>query len=156
MTTIKQINLDSDAKTKKKEKDLTVKPYRHQLEECKSSLKQTLKVGNITSLTDVTSLTSQAGGHGAGEEGKVGILVSSQDHVLKPVQPPPRGLREIAFYEKISTSSDPECAQWREFAPHFHGLETLTKEDGTTSQYLMLGTPKNFTLLLYYSFIQKI
>ena len=154
MTTIKRINLDNDAKTKKKEKDLTVKPYRHQLEECKSSLKQKLKVGQQTSVTDVTALATQAGGHGAGEEGKVGLLVSGQDHVLKPVQNPPRGLREVAFYENISTSTDPECEQWRDLAPHFYGLETVTMEDGTTSQYLKLGTLKMYStyLFLYLSY----
>jgi len=136
MTSIKRINLDNDIKTKKKEKDLTVKPYRHQLEECKSSLK--LKEDHSTSVTVVTALASQAGGHGAGEEGKVGLLVSGLDHVLKPVQNPPRGLREVAFYEKISTPNGPELEQWRDLTPHFHGLETVTKEDGTTSQYLML------------------
>lgn len=130
------MGMDNDAKTKKKEKDLTVKPYRHQLEECKSSLKRRLKVE--TSVTEVTALASQAGGHGAGEEGKVGLLVSGLDHVLKPVQNPPRGPREVAFYEKISTSNDPELEQWRDHAPHFHGLETVTKEDGTTAQYLIL------------------
>ena len=145
--TTKRINLDNDVKTKKKEKHLTVKPYRHQLEECKSSLKQRLKVDHQTSEEDVTALTSQAGGHGAGEEGKAGLLVSGQDHVLKPVQSPPRGPREIAFYEKISTSNDPECQKWRDLAPHFFGFETVYKEDRTSSQYLVLGN-QNVKLLL--------
>ena len=156
MTSIKRINLDNDIKTKKKEKDLTVKPYRHQLEECKSSLK--LKEDHSTSVTEVTALASQAGGHGAGEEGKLGLLVSGLDHVLKPVQNPPRGLREVAFYEKISTPNGPELEQWRDLAPHFYGLETVTKEDGTTSQYLMLGIENTFTPGEHYinNFIQKI
>ena len=72
-------------------------------------------------------------------KGKEKVIVSSLDHVLKPVQARPGGLREVAFYEKISSSSDPELQQWRDFAPKFHGLETVTKEDGTTSQYLRMG-----------------
>ena len=72
-------------------------------------------------------------------KGKEKVIVSSLDHVLKPVQARPGGLREVAFYEKISSSSDPELQQWQDFAPKFHGLETVTKEDGTTSQYLRMG-----------------
>ena len=64
---------------------------------------------------------------------------SSPDQVLKAVQSSPGGLREVAFYEKISTSSDPELQQWRDLAPKFHGLKNVTKEDGTTSQYMILG-----------------
>ena len=74
-------------------------------------------------------------------KGQAKVIASGLDHVLKPVQNQPAG-REVAFYEKISTSSDPELKQFRDLAPQFHGLETVTKEDGTTSQYLKLGISK--------------
>lgn len=130
--------MDNDGrdKAKKKEKDLTVKPYRHQLDESKTSLKQRLKVGREAG--EVAPLTSQAAGHGAGDDDKVGLLVSGLDHVLKPVQAPPRGLREVEFYQNVSSSNDPECERWRDLAPRYYGLETLTSEAGETSQYLML------------------
>ena len=73
-----------------------------------------------------------------GEE-RVIVSSSSPDQVLKAVQSSPGGLREVSFYEKISTSSDPELQQWRDLAPKFHGLKNVTKEDGTTSQYMILG-----------------
>ena len=76
-------------------------------------------------------------------KGKAKVIVSGHDHILKPE---PEG-KEVAFYEKISTSSDPELKQFRDLAPQFHGLETVTKEDGTTSQYLKLGISK---IVLYF------
>ena len=71
-------------------------------------------------------------------KGKAKVIVSGHDHILKPE---PEG-QEVAFYEKISTSNDLKLQQFRDIAPQFHGLETVTKEDGTTSQYLKLGISK--------------
>ena len=72
---------------------------------------------------------------------RVIVSTSSPAHVLKAFQPP-GGLREVTFYEKISSSSDPQLQQWRAIAPKFHGLKNLTKKDGTTSQYMILGFKK--------------
>ena len=70
---------------------------------------------------------------------RVIVSSSSPNQVLKAVQSSPGGLREVTFYEKISSSSDPQLQQWRDIAPKFHGLKNLTKKDGTTSQYMILG-----------------
>ena len=80
--------------------------------------------------SDVTALENDLKGR---------ILVNGQGHVLKKVTDPPRGQREVQFYQKISSSDDPECRQWRELAPTFFGIESMEGEDGKSSQYLVLG-----------------
>ena len=59
--------------------------------------------------------------------------------VLKPVQPPPRGDREVDFYRKISSSNHKDDVSFRQMTPRFHGVENIVKEDGSKSQYLVLG-----------------
>ena len=75
----------------------------------------------------------------------------------KQVQEPPKGLREVEFYEQvtmmimmmmmmisssyeqITRSEDPERRQWRALAPSFHGVETVLKESGDWAPHLVLG-----------------
>ena len=80
--------------------------------------------------SDVTALKNDLKGR---------ILVSGQGHALKKVTDPPRGTREVQFYQKISSSDDPECRQWQELAPTFFGIESMEGADGKSSQYLVLG-----------------
>ena len=80
--------------------------------------------------SDVTALKNDLKGR---------ILVSGQAHALKKVTDPPRGPREVQFYQKISSSDDAECRQWREVAPTFFGIESMEGADGKSSQYLVLG-----------------
>ena len=61
-------------------------------------------------------------------------------YALKQVQEPPKGPRELQFYQKISSSEDPECKKWRELAPAFHGTEMNVGENGETAEHLVLGT----------------
>ena len=77
---------------------------------------------------------------------RVIVSASNPDLVLKLLEPP-GGLREVTFYEKITTSSDPELQQWRDYTPKFHGLKNVAKKDGTTSKYLMLGIKKSLYTL---------
>ena len=90
--------------------------------------------------SNVTALGYQAAGRGVNDlKGRLPILVSGQGHVLKQVQDPPQGPREVQFYQKITSSEDPECLQWRELAPKFYGIELMEGADGKSSQYLVLG-----------------
>ena len=89
---------------------------------------------------NVTALGYQAAGRGVNDlKGRPGILVSGQGHALKQVQDPPQGPREVQFYQKISSSDDPECLKWRELAPTFYGIESMEGADGKSSQYMVLG-----------------
>ena len=96
------------------------------------------------SVSQVSALPFQVAGRGGPSDvqGRQGLLVSGQGHVLKQVQDPPKGPREVQFYQKISSSDDPECRQWRELAPTFFGIESMEGEDGKSSQYLVLGKDK--------------
>ena len=136
-------NLESNGskpkKKTKKEKSLTVKPIRLQLEnQSKQSLKQTLKVGLIQ-VTDVTPLETQIAGHGSCDDGLSGMLQHSQGFVLKPVQPPPRGQREVDFYINMSASTAEDDVRFRELTPKFYGVEQIKMKNGEENQFLMLG-----------------
>ena len=47
--------------------------------------------------------------------------------VLKPVQRPPKGEREVVFYETIFDEKEKreEILQLRRFLPHYHGVVEL-------------------------------
>ena len=66
-------------------------------------------------------------------------LVSARGHALKQVQTPPKGPRELQFYQIISSSADSECQKWRELAPAFHGTEMIVGENGKATEHLVLG-----------------
>lgn len=91
--------------------------------------------------SNLSALPFQVAGRGGLSEdrGRPGILVSGQGHALKLVQAPPQGPREVQFYQKISSSDDPECLQWRELAPKFHGIEMIVGANGVANEYLVLG-----------------
>ena len=106
---------------------------------------------NKLDASNVTALGYQAAGRGVNDlKGRPGILVSSQGHALKQVQDQPQGPREVQFYQKISSSDDPECRQWRELAPTFFGIESMEGADGKSSQYLVLG---NYLIIFSASFV---
>ena len=54
------------------------------------------------------------------------MLQHADGSVLKPVQPPPRGEREVAFYKKLFEPScdDPVLITLRPFLPKFLGIWT--------------------------------
>jgi len=124
------------SKKKNKEKNLTVKPIRIQIEKRNKGLKDTLKVGFQSS--EVSPLETQIAGHGSCDDGLDGMLQHHLGFVLKPVQPPPRGDREVDFYRKISSSNHEDDVSFRPKTPRFHGVENIVKEDGSKSQYLVL------------------
>jgi len=117
----------------KKEKDLTVTPLRIQLEKSQSSLKETLRFGILCS--DVSPLETQIAGHGSGHSG---MLKHESGFVLKPVQPPPRGPREVNFYETLYSSSLPDHIRMRNFAPKFFGTENVKMSNGEVSEFIVL------------------
>ena len=93
------------------------------------------------SVSKVSALPFQVAGRGGPDEkfGRQGILVNGQGHALKQVQAPPKGPRMVHFYQKISTSDDPECLQWRELAPKFYGIEKVVGANGEATEHLVLG-----------------
>ena len=126
----------------KKEKDLTVTPLRIQLEKPKTSLKETLRLGIEAS--DVSPLDTQVAGHGSGHSG---MLKHESGLVLKPVQPPPRGPREVEFYQTLYSSTKEDHVKLKNFAPKFFGTENVKMSNGEFSEFIVLGKTISYHLL---------
>jgi len=120
----------------KKEKNLTVKPFRLQLEEPKHTLKKTLNI--VIKASDVCPLETQIAGHGSNNDGKRGLLMHESGFVLKPIQSPPKGGREVSFYQTISTSSVSTDIQLRKLTAKFFGTESVKISNGEYCEYLVL------------------
>jgi len=120
------------------ESKLAVKPIRFQLEEPKHSLKRTFNI-EIKS-NNVIPLETQIAGHGSENDGQRGLLVHQSGFVLKPVQAPPKGEREVAFYHKITSSEHPVDKELVDMTARFYGTESVKVQNGIVglSEYLVL------------------
>ena len=49
---------------------------------------------------------------------------------MKPIQPPPRGPREVNFYQEINSSNHPTDTLIRNHIPKYHGLEQVEFRNG--------------------------
>jgi len=76
--------------------------------------------------TEVAPLP-QVAGHGSWDKSQA-ILTNKEGCILKPIQPPPRGDREVEFYQTVNSSVNPEIAQFVQFIPQYFG--TCKKKDG--------------------------
>jgi len=120
----------------KKEKNLTVRPFRLQLEDPKHTLKQTLNI--VIKASDVIPLETQIAGHGSCNDGQRGMLLHESGFVLKPVQAPPKGLREVTFYQTISTSTTETDSKFKALTAKFFGTDSVKLSNGDHSEYLVL------------------
>ncbi|KAI5103077.1 inositol polyphosphate multikinase, partial [Silurus meridionalis] len=82
-------------------------------------------------------LSHQVAGHKYGVD-KVGILQHPDGTVLKQLQPPPRGPREMQFYSMIYAKDccDPCLLELQEHLPKYYG--TWSSPDNPTELYLKL------------------
>ena len=85
-------------------------------------------------------LPTQIAGHGSEGDGEKGFLKRPDGRLLKPVQAPPRGLRERDFYKRINTSKDPTDLRLKKFIPEFFGVEKVGFINGitVTEEFLIL------------------
>ena len=67
----------------------------------------------------------QIAGHGL-VDGKV-LLKHPDGRVLKPKQAPPKGTREVGFYESLAKSNDPTDEMIRRVVPTFYGTAISEK-----------------------------
>lgn len=133
------VNLADQGKSEdenKKEKNLTVRPFRLQLEDPKHTLKQTLNI--VIKASDVIPLETQIAGHGSCNDGQRGMLKHESGFVLKPVQGPPKGLREVTFYQTISTSTTETDSKFKALTAKFFGTDSVKLSNGDHSEYLVL------------------
>jgi len=131
-----ELSTHGKSEDKNKEKNLTVKPFRLQLEEPKHTLKQTLNI--VIKASDVIPLETQIAGHGSCNDGQRGMLMHESGFVLKPVQAPPKGLREVSFYQTISTSTTETDVKFKRLTAKFFGTDSVKLANGDLSEYLVL------------------
>jgi 1D-myo-inositol-tetrakisphosphate 5-kinase/inositol-polyphosphate multikinase len=67
----------------------------------------------------------QIAGHGSENDGQRAILKRADGKILKPVQPPPKGRREVEFYRDIEKSEHPDDVKIRNLIPEFFGVESI-------------------------------
>ncbi len=82
----------------------------------------------------------QIAGHGSSEaDGHRSFLKHADGRLLKPLQPPPKGTREVGFYEKVNASDDPTDLEIRKCLPKFFGVETFSVSKGEpAAEYIVL------------------
>lgn len=54
-----------------------------------------------------------------------GMLIDDDGYILKPVNKPEQGKREIMFYETVTNSVQKELLQLKQFIPEYFGISTL-------------------------------
>merc|ERR550517_1995828 len=109
------------------------------LEEPRSSLKEGFNI-EVRSSHAVSPLQTQIAGHGSENDGQRGLLVHESGFVLKPVQPPPKGTREVAFYQSINSSGDEVDQRLVQLTARFYGTQAVKVQNGVVglSDYLVL------------------
>merc|ERR550517_1532157 len=109
------------------------------LEEPRSSLKEGFNI-EVRSSHAVSPLQTQIAGHGSENDGQRGLLVHESGFVLKPVQAPPKGTREVAFYQSINSSGDEVDQRLVQLTARFYGTQAVKVQNGVVglSDYLVL------------------
>ncbi|XP_072875242.1 inositol polyphosphate multikinase isoform X3 [Chlorocebus sabaeus] len=82
--------------------------------------------GRLRFLNGCVPLSHQVAGHMYGKD-KVGILQHPDGTVLKQLQPPPRGPRELEFYNMVSEVYAADCfdgvlLELRKYLPKYYGI----------------------------------
>lgn len=128
-----EVAVNNKKNRRKKENKLTVTPLRIQFEKPQQRLKEALSLD--LQVSEVCPLETQIAGHGSGESG---MLEHESGFVLKPVQAPPRGLREVKFYQNLYNSARDEDARMRSFAPKYYGTVNIKMANGDCSEFIVL------------------
>ncbi|KAJ8284824.1 hypothetical protein COCON_G00036740 [Conger conger] len=98
---------------------------------------KTVQDGPQTHLNGCVPLSHQVAGHKYGVD-KVGILQHPDGTVLKQLQPPPRGPREMQFYSQVYAEdcSDPVLLELQQYLPKYFGA--WSSPDTPAELYLKL------------------
>ena len=127
-------------KGKKQEKNLTVQPIRLLQEAKVVSLQKIIKFR--IRVDNVRPLDTQVAGHGSEDRhnkgSSRGMLLHEDGFVLKPVQAPPKGEREVDFYHYISTSPHLIDREFYSYLPRFYGTESMKDDSLVQKQFLIL------------------
>lgn len=79
----------------------------------------------------------QVAGHGS-IDAKQAILTGKNGCILKPIQAPPRGLREKKFYDDIYSSDKETDHQFKPFLPKYFGSCKKKSGTGELAEFLMI------------------
>ncbi|XP_054267634.1 inositol polyphosphate multikinase-like isoform X2 [Macrosteles quadrilineatus] len=83
-------------------------------------------------------LENQVAGHSFSDGcHTIGMLRDEDGHVLKPVNKPEQGRKEIEFYETLSKYETDDILQLKQFVPQYFGSVILSI-DGRSAQFLKL------------------
>lgn len=85
----------------------------------------------------------------------IGLLKHKDGRVLKPLQPPPMGKREVAFYQEIHENSEEDTgncyASLRKFVPSYYGIACLvnkiSKKNSLENGVALLQNQRRYLLL---------
>ncbi len=85
-------------------------------------------------------LKIQIAGHGSEGDGHRAILKREDGKLLKPVQAPPKGVREVEFYESINKSKEAVDLVVKRNIPTYYGIERVGVTNGVTvmEEFLVL------------------
>lgn len=81
---------------------------------------------------------NQVAGHKHEGDSKLGLLEHNDGTILKALQKPPRGTRELEFYKRIfdKDCTDTDVLQLQQFLPYYYGAHEFQEYPGVT--YLKL------------------
>jgi len=90
-------------------------------------------------MSNLKPFGAQIAGHGM-VDGKI-FLKTPDGRILKPVQAPPKGEREISFYKQLLESTDPDDQRISQVVPEFFGVGHATTKNGkvTSEEFLVLS-----------------
>ncbi|XP_049774458.1 inositol polyphosphate multikinase isoform X1 [Schistocerca cancellata] len=75
---------------------------------------------------DTVPLENQVAGHCASDgKSSLGMLKHKDGYVLKPIEKPVQGEREIKFYEELQEATDPVSTALRSFVPQYLGTTEM-------------------------------
>jgi len=92
--------------------------------------------------TEVSPLNTQVAGHGSEDDGQDGVLQNSRGLIFKPIQDSSRGLRELEFYQSITSSSKEDDVEIKRFIPKFYGDEKINNKHYLVLENLTFGMSK--------------
>ncbi|XP_059057659.1 inositol polyphosphate multikinase [Achroia grisella] len=86
---------------------------------------------------DIRAYNRQVAGHASTTDTKFsGLLQCNDGTILKPILKEAQR-REVEFYERLATSTDPDLVEMRNFVPRYYGCKKVTY-NGHEQEYIIL------------------
>ncbi|XP_077287380.1 inositol phosphate kinase 2 [Arctopsyche grandis] len=117
---------------------MTYSNYGQPLNELAEHLPPVFASSNGIESDEFQLLSTQVAGHKF-VEGKdsIGMLKSKDGSILKPINKPESGVREIFFYQKLQTTADPILIELRDYCAKYYGTRKLDI-NGRSTEFMIL------------------